>query len=216
MKGKNMKKRNIFFTLLIMVSMLLTSCGSSNQSVDGKWIGSLDLTKQFEDGIREAHPTLAEYIDFEDLVIKMDIAFVDGQMSIEVQEESVGAFQENFTTGMQAIALGYWEDGLRQIDLTLEEAISESGMTEEAYMQRIYKETGIDKMIESMSEITTETLDMLSKMKGTYTTPVAKELRLYHTEDKYESMEYAFQGKKLNITIKGDDFALLIQCDKSN
>ncbi len=210
-----MKKRNLLFALLGAMVMFITACGNSNQTVEGKWVGSLDLTKQFEDGVREAHPSLAEYIDFGDLLLKMDIAFVDGQMSIDVQQDSIDAFNENFTEGMHAIALGYWEAGLAQIDVTLEEAIYESGMTEEAYMEYIYKETGIDKMIESMSTITTDTLDVLSEMKGTYTTPVAKELRLYHSEDEYESMEYQFKGTKLNITIKGDKFELLIQCDRA-
>jgi hypothetical protein len=115
---------------------------------------------------------------------------------------------------MQSIAEGYWEAGLAEMDMTLEEAISESGMTAEAYTKRIYTETGIDKMIESMSGVTKETLEILSKMKGTYTTPVADELRLYYTEDEFESMKYDFKGKQLNITIKGDSFTLLIQCER--
>lgn len=210
-----MKKRNILFAVLLAMVMLVTACGSSNQTVEGKWVGTLDLTKQFEDGIKVANPTLAEFVDFDDLVFKMNLSFEDGQMEIEVQQDSIELFTENFTNGMQAIAVGYWEAGLAQIDLTLEEAIYESGMTEEAYMERIYSETGIDKMIESMSSVTTGTLDKLSKMKGTYTTPVTNELRLYYTDNEYESMEYSFKGKKLNITIKGDNFLLLIQCDKT-
>lgn len=210
-----MKKRNILFALLLVMAMLMTACGSSKQSVEGKWVGTLDVTKQFEDGIKAAYPDLEKYIEFDELVFKMDIAFIDGQMSIEVQQDSIDAFTENFTKGMQDIAVGYWEDGLAMVDLTLEEAIYESGMTEETYMERIYSETGIDKMIESMSGVTTGTLEKLSSMKGTYTTPVDKELRLYYTEDEYESMEYGFKGKKLNITIKGEGFSLFIQCEKT-
>ena len=116
---------------------------------------------------------------------------------------------------MYNIAIGYWGAGLALIDMDLEEAISESGMTEEQYHKRIYKETGIDKMITSMTEVTNQTLEKLSGMNGMYTTPVDNELRLYYTEDTYESMEYGFKGKKFNITIKGDSFSLLIQCEKS-
>ena len=43
-------------------------------------------------------------MDFDELAFKMDIAFVDGQMSIEVQKESIDAFTKNFTEGMQAMA----------------------------------------------------------------------------------------------------------------
>lgn len=208
-----MKKRNLLFALLLAMVMLVTACGS-NQTVEGKWTGTLDLTKQFEDGVKEAYPDLIEYIDFEDLVFKMDISFVDGQMEMKVQQESIDAFNTKFAEGMQLIAEGYWQASLAEIDMTLEEAISESGMTEEDYTKRIYTETGIDKMIESMSKMTNDTLEMLSKMKGTYTTPVADELRLYYTEDEFESMKYDFKGKQLNISIKGDSFVLLIECER--
>ena len=210
-----MKKRSILFVLVLAMSMFITACGSSNQTVEGKWVGTLDVTKQFEDGIKAAHPDLAKYVDFEDLAFVMDISFVEGQMAIDVQQESIDNFNANFAAGMEAIAEGYWEDGLATMDMTLEEAIYESGMTEEAYLEHIYKETGIDKMIEGMTDITNSTLDRLSKMKGTYTTPVNHELRLYHSKEEYESMEYSFKGKKLNISIKGDNFTLLIACEKA-
>ena len=209
-----MKKRNILFALLLAMAMLLTACGGQ-KTVEGKWVGSMDLTKQFEDGIKAAYPDLAEYVDFEDLVIKLDVSFVDGQMTMAVQQDSVDSFNAKFAEGMYNIAIGYWGAGLALIDMDLEEAISESGMTEEQYHKRIYKETGIDKMITSMTEVTNQTLEKLSGMNGMYTTPVDNELRLYYTEDTYESMEYGFKGKKLNITIKGDSFSLLIQCEKS-
>ena len=207
-----MKKRNILFALLLAMAMFLTACGGQ-KTVEGKWVGYMDLTKQFEDGIKAAYPDLAEYVDFEDLVIKLDVSFVDGQMTMAVQQDSVDSFNAKFAEGMYNIAIGYWEAGLALIDMDLEEAISESGMTEEQYHKRIYKETGIDKMITSMTEVTNQTLEKLSSMNGMYTTPVDNELRLYYTEDTYESMEYGFKGKKLNITIKGDSFSLLIQCE---
>ena len=209
-----MKKRNILFALLLAMAMFLTACGGQ-KTVEGKWVGYMDLTKQFEDGIKAAYPDLAEYVDFEDLVIKLDVSFVDGQMTMAVQQDSVDSFNAKFAEGMYNIAIGYWEAGLALIDMDLEEAISESGMTEEQYHKRIYKETGIDKMITSMTEVTNQTIEKLSSMNGMYTTPVDNELRLYYTEDTYESMEYGFKGKKLNITIKGDSFSLHIQCEKS-
>ena len=210
-----MKKRNILFALLMAMTMLITACGSGNQTLDGKWIGTLDLTKQFEDGVKTAYPDLAEYVDFEGLVFEFDVAFVDGEMSMVVQQASVDSFNKNFAAGMKALAEGYWSAGLAQIDMTMEEAMYESGMDETAYLQRIYSTTGIDKMITSMTDVTNKTLDRLSKMKGMYTTPVDNELRLYYTDNEYESMDYSFKGKVLNIVIKGDGFSLKIECEKS-
>lgn len=210
-----MKKRNILFALLLTMAMLLTACGGSLKSVEGKWVGTMDLTKQFEDGVKTAYPDLADYVDFDGLEFKLDMSFVDGQMTMVVQQDSIESFNENFANGVKDMAVGYWEAGLAQIGMDLEEAISESGMTEEQYLNRIYSETSIDKMLKSMTDVTNKTLEKLSEMKGTYTT-VADELRLYYTEDTYESMKYGFKGKTLNITIKGDSFSLLIQCEKNN
>ena len=210
-----MKKRNIIFALLMAMTMLITACGSGNQTLDGKWVGTMDLTKQFEDGVKTAYPDLAEYVDFEDLVFVFDVAFVDGEMSMVVQQASVDSFNKNFAAGMEALAEEYWTAGLAQIDMTMEEAMYESGMDEAAYLQRIYSTTGIDKMITSMTDVTNKTIERISKMEGTYTTPVDNELRLYYTENEYESMDYSFKGKVLNIVIKGDGFSLKVECEKS-
>jgi hypothetical protein len=121
----------------------------------------------------------------------------------------------NFAKNMEKLAEGYWTAELAKYDMTLEEDISESGMTEEDYLASIYKETGIDKMITSMNEITNKTLNKISKLKGMYTTPLENELRLYHSDTEYESMEYSFKGKTLNIIIQGEDFSLLVECEKN-
>ena len=132
---------------------------------------------------------------------------------LSVQQESIEAFNANFAAGMEGMAEGYWAAGLAKYDMTLEEDIYESGMTEEEYLQSIYKQTQIDRMIEGMNDITNKTLDRLSNMKGTYTV-LDSELRLWYTEDDYEAMEHSFKGKALNIIVKGDNFSLLIECEK--
>ena len=207
-----MKKRNILFAVVLAIAMMITACGGK-QTIEGKWVGSLDVTKQFEDGVKRAYPDLADYVDFEELVFVLDIEFVEGQMSMSVQQESIDAFNANFAAGMEGMAEGYWAAGLAKYDMTLEEDIYESGMTEEEYLQSIYKQTQIDKMIEGMNDITNKTLDRLSNMKGTYTV-LDSELRLWYTEDDYEAMEHSFKGKALNIIVKGDNFSLLIECEK--
>ncbi len=209
-----MKKRNFLFAILLAMSMFVTACGSNSQSVEGNWVGKLDVTKQFEDGIKAAYPDLADYVDFEDLVFVLDIALVDGYMTMSVQQDSIDKFNDNFSSGMKALAKGYWAAQLATYDMTIEEDSFESGLTEDEYINRIYATTGIDKMIVAMVDVTNTTLDRISQMEGTYTT-LGKELRLWYTEDKYEAMGYSFEGKNLNIVIKGDGFSLLIKCEKN-
>ena len=211
-----MKRKNLLYAVVLAIAMLISECGNSTQTVEGKWTGYLDLTQQFEDGIKTAYPDLAEYVNFEGLVFVLDVSFEEGQMAIEVQEESIEKFNTNLAKGMEYVAVSYWEAGLATMNTTMEEAVAESGMTEDDYLKSIYQETQTDKMLESMSEVTVATLDKLSKMEGTYTTPVANELRLYYTEDEFESMQYSFKGDKLNITIKGDNFKLSIECEKAD
>ena len=209
-----MKKRSILVAVLLVMCMLLTACGNKSEKLQGNWVGSLDVTKQFEDGIKAAYPDLVDYVDFEGLVFVLDIALVDGQMSMSIQQESVDKFNTNFSAGMKNIAEGYWAAELAKYDMTLEEDRYESSMTEEQYLNKIYKNTGIDKMIKSMVEVTNITLERLSNMKGTYTV-LGRELRLWYTEDNYEAMGYSFEGKVLNIVVKGDGFSLLIKCEKN-
>ena len=213
--GLKMKKRNVLFAILLAMAMLITACGGNKQTLDGSWTGTLDVTKQFEDGIIAAYPDLKDYVDFEELVFVLDIVFEEDQMSMVVQQESIDTFNANFAKNMEQLAEGYWTAELAKYDMTLEEDISESGMTEEDYLASIYKETGIDKMITSMNEITNKTLNKISKLKGMYTTPLENELRLYHSDTEYESMEYSFKGKTLNIIIQGEDFSLLVECEKN-
>lgn len=210
-----MRKRNIVLIFFLIVMMAITGC-ASNQNIEGKWVGTLDVTKQFEEGVKTAYPDLAKYVDFEELVFVLDISFVDGQMIMAVSQDSIDDFHENFAEGMEDIAEGYWSAGLATYDMTMEEAIYESGMTEEDYLASIYKSTGIDKMITGMREVTNETLNKISNMKGTYTT-VGDELRLYYTKDNqtYEAMKYSLKGNRLNITIQGDGFSLLVKCKRA-
>ena len=208
-----MKKRSILLSVLLIFTMLLSACGGNTKDFEGKWVGTLDVTKQFEDGIKAAYPDLADYVDFEDLVFTLNISFVEGEMSMTVQQESIDKFNTNFAEGMKNLAKGYWSAGLATYDMTLEEDIFESGLTEDDYIARIYSTTGIDKMITAMVDVTNTTLDRISMMEGTYTI-LGKELRLWYTEDSYEAMGYSFEGNDLNIVIKGDSFSLLIKCVK--
>ena len=56
-----MKKRNILFAILLAVSMLFTACGNNSAKLEGNWVGKLDVTKQFEDGIKAATEIGYEY-----------------------------------------------------------------------------------------------------------------------------------------------------------
>lgn len=215
---KIMKKKTFLFSLLFIVMMMLSACGGSSASsgdpFEGQWNGTLDLTKQFEDGIIANYPDLEAYVDFEELVFVMDVVFEEGMMSMSVEEDSVTHFMTNFEEGMQKIGRESLEDWLTTQDLTLEEVVAESGTDEETYLASIFEQMGIDKMTTSMKEITNASLEGLSKIEGPYTFDETQ-LKLHHDEDNtFEGIGYEFKGKDLILTIKGDGFSLRVECEK--
>lgn len=211
-----MKKRCIVLSILLAFSMLLGACGSGDP-FEGKWRGKLDVTKQFEDGIAEHYPDLAEYVDFEDLVFLIDITFEDGVMSMSVDDASVESFGTHFADGMMKVEEGSLMALLDAAEMTLEEAVAESGMAEEDYIANRLNlpevRDVIDPMKEGMMEVTALALAGFEKVNGTYTFN-EETLNIRYEEDVYESIEYTFEGDDLILTFRGDTFSLRIECKK--
>lgn len=211
-----MKKRIVLLSSMLVLVLALAACSSNSGKGDpfkGAWHGTLDLTKQFNDGVIENYPELEQHVDFENLVFELDIVFADGNMSMTVAEESIDAFMENFETGMEKIGKGAFEDWLLTQDMTLEEVVAESGMDEESYLSAKYDEMGISAMASAMEEVTNESLDGLGKLSGPYTYD-NDSVKLHFEDNSYESIQYEFEGDQLVLIIKGDGFSLRIICEQ--
>lgn len=207
-----MKKRNILLSLLLALTMMLTACGSGNK-LEGKWIGTLDVTKQFNDGISAHYPALAEYATFEDLVFMVDVEFVDGMMKMDVDEASVEKFNENFDAGMKHIAEGAVRINVEATGLTLEEARLELGLSEEEFIEAKIAEMGINQMSDDMKKVTEESINAISSIDGPYTYN-DNDVNLRYEDDYYEAIEYTFEGKTLILTFRGSSYSLRVECEK--
>ena len=219
-----MKRRNFLLSAILVLAMLCCACGSSAGSgegnpFEGKWIGRLDVTKQFEDGIKAKYQELEEnmdldkIVDFEELVFVLDIAFENGEMSMAVQQDSVDTFMKNFETGMQNIGREALEAWMETQDMTLEEVVAESGMDEAAYLADRYEQMGINQMASNMKKVTNTSLEGLSKVKGAYTFD-DKNIHIAFEDNTFEEMQYTFEGGELTIIVKGEGFSLHILCEK--
>ena len=215
-----MKKRCLLLSVLLIVSMLLGACGSGNP-FEGKWTGKLDLTKQFEDGIKAYYPDLEEYVDFENLVFKIDVTFENGVMSMKVDEESVETFNANYKEGMLGVEEGSLMALLDAAGVTLEEAVAESGMTKEEYLESRMNIPEVREVIDNMStgmmSVTEVALQGFNEVHGTYTFN-EEEIHVRYEDDKYESIEYEFEGDNLVLIFRGaineQTFSLRIVCEK--
>ncbi|MBQ6845087.1 MAG: hypothetical protein IJO60_10680 [Agathobacter sp.] len=215
-----MKKRYLLLSFLLVFSMLLGACGSGNP-FEGKWRGKLDVTKQFEDGIKANIPELAEYVDFEGLVFEIDVTFEDGMMVMNVDPECYEKFDANFKTGMMSIEEGSLMAFLDAAGVTLEEAVAESGLTEEEYLEARMsipevKEV-IDTMTTGMDTVTKAALTGFGEVNGPYTFN-EDYVHVRYEEDKYEKIAYSFEGDNLILIFKGafgeQEFSLRIVCEK--
>lgn len=195
-----MKKRSILLSILLLMTVMLTACGSGNP-FEGSWKGTLDVTKQFEDGIKANYPELAEYVDFEELVFVLDIQFSDDNMKMSVEKDSIEAFSVKFETGMENMGKEALLAYLATIDMTLEEVVAESGMTEEEYMEHIFRQMKIHEMSEAMNKVTKKSLAELSAVRGSYTFNDS-DVNLRYADGAYESIGYDFEGNTLSSQSK--------------
>ena len=215
-----MKKRCILLSMLLVFSMLLGACGTGNP-FEGKWRGTLDVTNQFEDGIKGNIPELAEYVDFTDLIFEIDVTFEDGELFMEVDPACYETFDANFKEGMVDVEIGSLMAFLDAAGVTLEEAVAESGMTQEEYVEARMSIPEVKNVIDAMSEgmdlITKEALSGFEKVRGTYTFN-EEELHIRYDEGMYETIAYEFEGDDLILTFKGkfgeQEFTLRVVCEK--
>lgn len=211
-----MKKRCLLLSILLVFSTLLGACGSGDP-FKGTWKGTLDVTKQFEDGIVEHYPDLAEYVDFEDLTFVINITFSDGMMTMSVDQDSVENFNNNFAAGMIGVEEGSLMAYLNEAGLTLEEAVAESGMTEEEYIEYMLSSEEVTEIMnpmkENMMEVTEAALTGFESVNGPYTFN-EETVNIHYNDDQYEAVEYSFEGDNLILVFRGENYSLRVECTK--
>lgn len=207
-----MKRKSILLSILLLITFVLGACGSGDP-FEGKWRGKLDVTKQFEDGIIAHYPDLEEYVDFEDLTFMIDITFKDGMMSMAVDQGSVENFNNNFAKGMIGVEEGSLMAYLDAAELTLEEAVAESGMTEEEYIASMVSVLPVEEMKTNMKGVTVAALAGFDAVNGPYTYN-DDTVNVRYESDEYEAIEYDFEGDTLILVFRGEGFSLRIECEE--
>lgn len=201
------KKRNLFLSLVLALSLFVTACGQSNPFV-GTWRGTCDFTDFILEVISEGDESIEEYIDFEKLELVLIYEFTEDEVSMHVDEESINTFVENVETGIaEAMEVKFIGD-LETQGIDYEEYIEEMGMDRDEFLDSMLEDMNITAWTESIYQLA-EVLEL----HGTYIYDDDVLMILYE-DGTYEEMTYVFNDEMLTITISdgaGTEFP--IQCE---
>ena len=136
--------------LVFSMSVLFTGCGASEQDkFIGTWETELDMTDYLNDAITEEDEDMGEYIKFKDFSLVVQIEFKDDatyEMSVDKKaaEKAIEALREDFEKGIIEYFEAYLEEA--GVDMTVEEALEESGMSIEDLMDEALGDELLDEI----------------------------------------------------------------------
>lgn len=204
-----MKKKVFLVAALLVVTMLVTACGNSS-TLNGKWKGTCDLTDYYNSTVAEANPTLAEYVNFENLTFTIYYTFDDENVSISVDQESMDELATKIEAGYRVL-----------IEAQAQSYIAEyAGLLEEDELAQEYGYESYDELITALvdgmqASVLTDTLGSQLELEGTYVYDVETGiLTVTYKDSSVEEMKAEFEGDNLVITISDGADEFYINCIK--
>ena len=208
-----MKKRNIFVSLLLTLTLMLTACGEPSPFI-GTWRGTCDLTDVIiGESNLVADEEWEQYVEHvEGLEFVITFEFTEDKMAMSVDEASVDTFMKNFENSMKNMMEAYMIDEFSAYGISYEEYLEEVGMSSDAFLQSMLDEMNMSAQMKPMMESMAEALDL----NGSYMYDEEK-ITIVYEDNTYEEMLYVFDGENLTITFvdeEGTEFD--IECELQN
>lgn len=208
-----MKKRNIFVSLLLTLTLMLTACGDPSPFI-GTWRGTCDLTDVIiGESNLVADEEWEQYVEHvEGLEFVITFEFTEDKMAMSVDEASVDTFMKNFENSMKNMMEAYMIDEFSAYGISYEEYLEEVGMSSDAFLQSMLDEMNMSAQMKPMMESMAEALDL----NGSYMYDEEK-ITIVYEDNTYEEMLYVFDGENLTITFvdeEGTEFD--IKCELQN
>ena len=208
-----MKKRNIFVSLLLTLTLMLTACGEPSPFI-GTWRGTCDLTDVIiGESNLVADEEWEQYVEHvEGLEFVITFEFTEDKMAMSVDEASVDTFMKNFENSMKNIMEAYMIDEFSAYGISYEEYLEEVGMSSDAFLQSMLDEMNMSAQMKPMMESMAEALNL----NGSYMYDEEK-ITIVYEDNTYEEMLYVFDGENLTITFvdeEGTEFD--IECELQN
>ena len=203
-----MKKRNLLVALVMAVVMLFAGC-SSGVTADkfvGKWTGTLDFSKHFENLMVAENENLKEYAKFENLTFTLVFEFTEDTVSLHLDETSKDQFITNAEAGIANMIDAMAADEAASIDVTVDDIFAGMGTTRDAYLQSVMSSMQFDAMISEMANAL--------ELTGNYMID-GENLVVTYEDGTYENMKFNFGKETLTITISDGTNEFPILCEKT-
>ena len=207
-----MKKRNLLLSLLLVLSMMLTACGEANPFV-GSWKGTCDFTDFIVASVSGGDETKAAYLkDINGLEFVIDFEFTENEMSMSVDESSLGSFMNHYEAGLTGVMEAMLIDELTAYGISYEEYLGEAGQSREEVIESMIEEMDWMAQMEGMVSAMADAL----ALEGAYMYDDGV-LTIVYEDGTYEEMNYTFEGDTLTIMIvaaDGTEFSIICESQK--
>lgn len=188
----------IVLCLALVLSLCLCGCANEKKQVLGTWTGTIDLTDKMNEEMLDGDAEMAEYVSIDSFNMELTLCFnEDDTYSMTVNEAALQEELDNMIGVVVDGMMRYMVDVLAAegLELTVEEVMEMTGITEEALYAEI--SSGID-----LSEVIGEV-----NMEGQFKVADGKLYMsdaLDHLVDESMYELYTVEGNTLTID-KGND-----------
>lgn len=205
-----MKKRNIFVSLLLAITLMITACGQENPFV-GSWKGSCDLTDLIIEYVVGENEEIRPYLEgIDDLAFVIQFEFTEDELAMSVNKSSIDTFLTHLEDGLLQMMEELLVDELEKYGISYEEYLLESGMSNEELLYSMLDEMNVSEQMETMMYSMAEALEL----SGNYMYDEEK-ITVIYEDGTIEEMDYTFDGTDMIITFvdeAGTEYPII--CEK--
>ena len=207
-----MKKGKLLVALVMMMAMLITGCGkeekieTNNNSLLGKWSGTLDYTETFTNLMTAENAEIEKFLKFDNLTFSFVFEFSEEELAMHVDKASAAKFVSNAEVGIANMIDAMVAEEAAKNNITADDIFTGMETTRDAYIADTLKSMNLEVMVNTLAEAL--------ELQGAYEADENTIVVVY--DDKtYESMEYTLNGEELIICISDGTNELPIKCTKT-
>jgi len=204
-----MKLRKKIIAGILFLVMMLNACGSA-ADFTGSWKGSFDVTEMVKEiyvpALTAADKTMAKHIQLEGMLAELTFVFAEDSVTISMDDTAKAALRSSIETALTTTYNAYMEAKASKAKMELEAFYAINGTTQEKAIADFLKDMKVEQVVDVVAGA--------FQVSGTYGYD-AEKITIVYEDDTWETMQYAFEGKQLTITIRSGEQEIPVVCQKT-